>query len=205
MNGSLAPFHALESILIPIDMQSEKIILSSFIINICMYLVLLSVILKIIDGFFDLNNYMLIRTTKFKIYTFQIVYMIKKILLIVLIKLLADILMGNISGWVNFDKLVWYTISTLITLCNYTSFIYSLKLLKIPTNRIFLLVMLIIVVSEFFVNEIRIFTVFVIASSVFIKYPFLFIVIKIIILLFVCILNFKLLKKFENFGVYKYD
>lgn len=199
------PFYAMESILIPYNFIDGRIVFSQLLFNYVIIAIFTMSISKTFNEMFSISSYILSRIDKKRAFILYLSKTAKKVILLLMIKFVADILTGQINGLLKVDIFIKYYISSFVTLFIWILITFLLHILKVSESKINfnLLSSLFLIQYLSFTN--RFLGVFVIATINMLDKFWFWIALKIwiiVILLVVCYITFI---KYENIGVIKDD
>ncbi len=197
--NSNPPFHAMESILIPNNDITGTVNFYHFLLNICVCLIFISAVIRMTDEQFQLNSYILTRTTEKKAFMLHIIRVGKELTILVFLKLTADICLGQIKGFENFDKFLPLALTTLITVYLWIVIVYLLKLLRISTKFTYFIMAGSIVLAQYLSTFVPVLTVLVIASSSYLKHVLYWLALKVLLLVCIIYINLVFCKKYESY------
>lgn len=182
--------------MIPFD-GGQKINYTCFILNIVLSFFFLNEIMKLVDEQFQMQEYLFTRTSKSKAICRSLLFVSKKIAFIFLVKILVDLLFSRADWLVNLDRFLWMEASTMITLLLWAVIGYFLMIrhmnIKIITMLLTVVNLLLVYISAIAPAA----ATFIIASPHFFEHPFLFSLIKVLLIVIIYWFLFISLKTYE--------
>lgn len=199
------PFHNVVSLLVPFDLESGNLIGRRLLLTLSLNFVLLKLIHKYIDEQFKLFNLILPRINVKKSFFQLIIYPLKKVGMILITKLLADLLFSQIIGLKNFDLFLLLTFSTFVTCLIWSEIFFLLNLYQFPSKIIYLTLVVLTMISNIFGSTTSSFTLFVPATMYLLKNPYNWLTAKLILLFVLFIVKDLRLRNFDYLGGSDHD
>ncbi len=192
------PLNCLFSVCFPYHKETGNVLFSYFSLNICLCLIFVSSIIQSVDEQFMLSNYILTRTNRKRALNIMILRTASIILILTAIKLVADLLFGNLNKTLDLYYLFCVVISIVLTLLIWMLLCYLLTQKRISIRNCYCLVMLLIVLSQFIVNKLPVLTLFVFGSESLSKESAIWLICKALVVICLYILNLLSFKKYEH-------
>ncbi|MBQ4283020.1 MAG: hypothetical protein IJB96_03730, partial [Lachnospira sp.] len=185
------PFEAMFRVLFPYDVVREEYDGMMLIINVALYMIIVSLPVKRVDEQLALNPYILTRTTRIRALGMQAGNVFRVIVRVMLIKFLVDIIWSCPLGLKNVEYAMLLELSTALSICLWALPIYLLSFMYVQPKYRYFIVIVMVAVSQFMSAYYEVFSVMVPGSPAISATPWYWIGIKAAVLFVgVCILIF---------------
>lgn len=161
-NQAYDPFYSMLAIAIPFE--NGAVVFSRLIFNYAIIMIFTFTIIHNLKQLFLMAPYILSRTSRNQMYGLFFRSTTKKTLWIVLIKLIADLLGGQINGLENVGMLLTFYASFLLTLVIWFLLILILYISNIGENKTIFTILFITFISQYLSLNIHFLDIFVVAS-----------------------------------------
>lgn len=198
MNQIQAPFYSTFAIAIPLE--NNTVIFSRLIFNYAIIMVFAFIMIHNIKQLFLMSPYILPRTSKAQMYWLFVRRTIKHTIWVVLIKLLADLLTGQLNGLENMGLFLTLYASFLLTLTIWLLLIFILYTLKTGERRTIFIVLGILFLSQYLSVNMISMNVLVVASPSILTNFKVWSVIKVFSVLLLLLISYGLFKNKEFIG-----
>ena len=199
------PFYAMQSILIPYNVENRRIILSNLLINYGIIMVFVMNILRSFHELFSMNPFILSRTNKGKSFFIYLKRVFKNVISLLIVKFIADLITGQINGILNVDIFILYYISSFITLFLWTLSAFLLYILKVGEKKIIFILLSSLFIIQYLSFGNKFLCIFVMATLNMLGQFWFWIILKLCVIIILVLINYKLFLKSEVIGGIKDD
>lgn len=204
-NNVNEPLYAIKSILIPYNYENNKIILINLIINYSFIIIFIMNIIKKCSSVFSMQVYIQQRCTKIKAYTKILERIFKSIGILLFIKFITDIILGEIVSFNDIKDLLLFYVFYVLTISIWSVIILILYIYDFNEKKICFSMISIILIFQYLSFKVPFLNIFVIASKDVLSNANILIAIKIILLIFLLLISYFKFKRYEIIGGLKND
>ena len=204
-NNIDTPLYALRSILIPYNFEEGNVIFINLILNYSIVIIFITNIIKNCNEIFSMSPYILTRCNKKKSFKKFFFRVFKSIINLIIIKLIIDILTGDISSFENLKQLISCYTLYILTINIWITTTILLYILRIENKTIYFVLLTVILISQYISFDIGYFSIIVFASKYTLEHYQLVVGCKAILGSILFIFSFFRLKKYEALGGEKND
>lgn len=203
VNQTHDPFFSTFSIAIPFE--ENNVLFTHLIFNYMIIAIFIFNIIHQLKHLFSMSIYFLSRTNRRLMYWLFLRKVVKNSLFIVLIKLLVDLLTGQMNGFIRLDNLVKLYISFLLTLIIWILLLFILYTLSISENKIIFTTLTITWMSQYLSITFPFVNIVVVVSPAILKHFILWCVLKLSTIIILLLVSYRLFQNKEFIGDVKND
>lgn len=198
MNQVQDPFYSTFSIAIPFE--NNTVIFSRLIFNYATIMIFTFIMIHNLKQLFSISPYILPRTSRGQMFWLFFGRTFKNTLWVVIIKLLADLLAGQINGLEKMDLLLTLYISFILTLMIWLLLILMLYTLNIGERKNIFIILSITFICQYLSLNVNFLNLFVVASPSILNYFVRWGILKVSTIFLLLLVSYVLFKNKEFIG-----